>query len=342
MRAKAQVISQWILCLIVLAVSITLAAGARVTLAQTFKMKMSTPTINDVNHQWIKRFKARIEKRVGDRLKVEIYPASQLGSIPRQVDGLLTGTIESFTSPPSFVVGSAPKWQIFDAPGLFDSPQHVNRVVSDKDFREHFLKLGEDKGFKPIGIFFNSGLNVLSRKPIRRLADFRGKKIRTFSSPLQTVPMEVLGATPVPMPLIEVLPALQSGTIDGLLAGITIMSAFKYYDTAKPVTVTDHTLLVSVTYLSKIWFDRLPKDLQQAIVEEGSKVDQEIFEWALWNLKRTYKVWTDNGGELIHLSADEQAKMMKDMARAGAEVLSKDPGVKAEYDILTKFVEKHR
>ena len=75
-----------------------LAPAEQSARAQTV-MKMASATINDVQHEWQKTFAAELGSRVGDKIKVEIYPASQLGAIPRMAEGVLLGTIESFISP---------------------------------------------------------------------------------------------------------------------------------------------------------------------------------------------------------------------------------------------------
>ena len=67
--------------------AVVLFAGA--ASAQQFTMKLSSPTVNDAIHEWMKTFKAGVEQRSGGRIKVEIYPASQLGQIPATVDGVL-------------------------------------------------------------------------------------------------------------------------------------------------------------------------------------------------------------------------------------------------------------
>ena len=76
---------------------------------KTFTMKLSTATINDTQHEWFKRFGALVEKDSGGRIKAEIYPASQLGSIPRQIDGTQFGSIQGWMGPPEFFSTSAPK-----------------------------------------------------------------------------------------------------------------------------------------------------------------------------------------------------------------------------------------
>jgi TRAP-type C4-dicarboxylate transport system substrate-binding protein len=183
---------------------------------------------------------------------------------------------------------------------------------------------------------------VLSRRPIATLADFKGKKIRVFPSPLQIEPMKQLGALPVPMAFGEVLGALQNGTIDGLLAGIPVLTPFKFYDAAKPVTEIHPSIVVSTLVVNKRWFDSLPGDVRAAITEAGAKVDREAYGFAGALVERANKGWVDNGGQLLKLPAAEQAKMMADLKALGARILAEKPEVKAEYDELLKVAERAR
>src|SRR3974390_1647225 len=85
--------------------------------AQQFTMKLSSPTINDVTHEWMKAFKAGVESRSNGRVKVEIYPANQLGQIPATVEGVALGTIEFAIPAVGFLIGLEPRFQVFDAAG---------------------------------------------------------------------------------------------------------------------------------------------------------------------------------------------------------------------------------
>jgi TRAP-type C4-dicarboxylate transport system substrate-binding protein len=277
---------------------------------------------------------------VGERLKVEIYPASQLGAIPRMVEGVTLGSIESFVTPPSFLVSVEPRYQIFDAIGVFRSPEHLCRVLADPDFRKRALALGEAKGLRGIGIFYNSPVIVLSKKPIRALGDFKGQKIRVFATPLQIEPKKALGAIPVPMALSEVLPALQSGTIDGLLAGIPVLTAMKFYDAAKAITEIHPGIVVSTVVVNVKWFDALPADLRTAITAAGDAVDNGSCQVAAGIVARANKGWIDNGGQLLQLPAADQAKMMAELKALGSQLLSQNPAVKAEYDALLKVADR--
>ena len=306
--------------------------------AQTV-MKMATATINDVQHEWLKRFDAAMKPQAS-RLKIEIYPASQLGQIPRMVEGVAVGTIESFVTPTSFLVSVEPRYQVFDAIGVFQSPEHLNRVLQDPAFRKHALAIGESKGLTGIGIFFNSPIIVLSRQPIHKLDDFKGKKIRVFGTPLQIEPMKTLGASPVPMAFGEVMAALQNGTVDGMLAGMPVLTPLKFYDVAKNVTEIHPSIVTSIQVVNKKWFDGLPADLRAAMLDAGAKVDAQAFSFASDLIAGANKAWVANGGQLIKLPAPEQAKMMGELKALGTKLLSSNPAVKADYDELVRVADK--
>src|SRR5687767_3982429 len=98
-----------------LAVLASLPTG--VAAQKTFTMKLSTPSLNDVNHEFMKALKTSVEQRAGGRIKVELYPASQLGQLPRTIEGVQLGTIEMEFPAVGFLVGLEPRYIVFDAPG---------------------------------------------------------------------------------------------------------------------------------------------------------------------------------------------------------------------------------
>lgn len=319
--------------------SVPLALFSAAAIAQPATMKMASATINDVQHEWLKRFDAAMKPHAA-RLKIETYPASQLGQIPRMVEGVAVGTIESFVTPTSFLVSVEPRFQVFDAIGVFNSPEHLNRVLQDASFRSRALALGEDKGLKGIGIFFNSPIIVLARRPIQTLADFNGKKIRVFGTPLQIEPMKKLGASPVPMAFGEVIAALQNGTVDGMLAGMPVLTPMKFYDVAKSVTEIHPSIVTSIQVVNKRWFDSLSPELRTAMLDAGARVDQESFSFATTLIEKANSDWRANGGQLLKLPGSEQAKLMAELKALGTQLLSANPAVKAEYEELLKVAAK--
>lgn len=324
------------------AMALVPALAAAPATAQTYTLKIGSATINDVQHEWQKRWGARVEKRSGGRIKVEIYPASQIGSIPRMIEGLQLGTLEAWIGPPEFVVGHDVRFQALGAPGIFRDMEHAYRVLADAKFRETVLAIGEAKGMKGVSLIVYGPTSYATRRPVRKLDDFKGLKIRVFASPMQTVALARLGATAAPMPLSEVVPALQRGAIDGNRTGITIFTTFKYYDILKSVTETHDAMVTSIALVSKAWYDKLPPDLQKILVEEGRAVEKECFDWTVAFNNKARQTWLANGGELITLPAADQAEMMKRLATVGDEVVTAEPRVKAVYDLMVQTAKAKR
>lgn len=334
--------SRWAPSLAAVSVALALTLPATPADAQTFTLKIGNATINDVQHEWQKRWGARVEKRAGGRIKVEIYPASQLGSIPRMIEGLQLGTLEAWIGPPEFLVGHEPRFQVLGASGIFHDMAHAYKTVGDPKFRAPFLALGEGKGMKGVSLIIYGPTSFATRKPLRKLDDFKGQKIRVFASPMQTVPLARLGATAAPMPLDEVFPALQRGAIDGVRTGITIFTTFKYYDIVKYVTETGDAIVTSVALVSKSWYDKLPPDLQKILMEEGEAVQKELFDWTVDANNKGRALWKEKGGELIQLSPADQAEMMRRLSTVGDEVVAANPPVKQVYDLLVERAKANR
>ncbi|MBX3581089.1 MAG: TRAP transporter substrate-binding protein [Rhizobiaceae bacterium] len=303
-------------------------------------MKLASATINDVQHEWQKVFAKELQARVGDAVKTEIYPASQLGAIPRMAEGVLLGTIEAFTTPTSFMTNVDPRFQAFDVPGLFKTPDDVHAAIHDPDYRAHLEELFLDKGLRVIGAIYNSPTVVFTMKDVTALDGLKGLKIRTFASPLQIKPMEMLGAIPLPLALTEVVPQLESGGLDGMLVGMPILTAFKYYDVGKNILDLRFAEIVSMTVVNEDWFQMQTQEVKAAIVEAGRAAENQVFPWGVENVQKTYKVWTENGGKVNELSAADQAKMEADFSKLSAELLAAEPAVQAEYDRLRALVDE--
>jgi len=247
--------------------AITLAAGA-LALAMTlgvaraqdkiYTMKISLATINDQIHAFAKNFAAALEKESGGRIKPEIYPASQLGPIPRQAEGVQFGAIQCQLVPPEFLVGIDERFEVMAAPGLVGSMAHGQRLVADPEVLKLMLGLGADKGMHGVGLFMVNPSAIASKVPIRHLVDFKGKKIRIFASPFQSTAFDRLGATPVAMTLGDVLPALQQGAIDGAVASTAVFTAFHYQDAAKYATETGQPAIFAIVEISKNGTTRCP------------------------------------------------------------------------------------
>ena len=112
-----------------LAIAAGLVLACAPARAQDFTMKFATQTLNDMQHEYIKVYKTELEKATNNRIKVEVYPASQLGGAQRQTEGLRLGTIEAAIGPVELFVGADQRFQVPALAGLYKNREHLQRVV---------------------------------------------------------------------------------------------------------------------------------------------------------------------------------------------------------------------
>jgi len=324
-----------------------LLTGAAVLLAPLaasaadFTMKIGFVTINDQNQQWADWYKEAVEKGSNGRIEVQIYPASQLGPVPRQIEGIQLGTIEAVLLPADFFVGLDPRYGVFSIPGVFKDMKNAAATVADPALNKEILAIGESKGMVGITAFVYSAADYFGKEPIRRLDDFKGKKFRINATPAERERMKVLGATAVPMPTNEVVPALQRGAIDGTQSAIALFVNFKYIDLGKVLTQTDDTMLVPIAVVSKAWLDKLPADLQTLVVEEGRKLQSRVQARSFEVLDEMRKKWVSAGGEIVTLTAAEQQKLADLLKPVGPEVTKSNPSLNAFYNRVKAVSDKN-
>jgi TRAP-type C4-dicarboxylate transport system substrate-binding protein len=300
-----------------------------------YLMKISTPTINDVPDTYARNLGAALEKDSGGRIKVEVYPASQLGSIPRQIEGTQFGAIQCEVVPPEFMVGLDQRFEVLAAPGLVESLDQGQKVAGDPEVRKLMLSLGANKGLHGAGLFMAEPADIVTKNPIRHIADFKGKKIRIFASKFQSEAFERLGVTPVAMTLGDVLPAIQQGTIDGAVTGMGPVTHMHFVDAAKYVTMTNQPAIFLIVEINKKWYDSLPDDLQQIVNRDALQESVAIRPIASDFRAKSEAAYTASGGEEIKLPADEQASFLKILSTVGADVSKSDPQLAAAYKIVT-------
>ncbi len=297
-------------------------------------MKFATQTINDMQHELIKVYKAELEKATNNRIKVEVYPASQLGGAQRQTEGLRLGTIEAAIGPVELFVGADQRFQVPALSGLYKSRDHLRRVVDVPDFRKMIFDVGAARGTVGLSLHAYDMQSFVFKTPASKLADFSGKRFRVLASEGEQSAIVALGGSAVPMSLPEVLPALQQGTIDGVNSVLGVFVAFRYYDAAPNLLDTAFWPILSVSLVSKVWFDRLPPDLKKAVLETGSKIEPELAKWQVTRIENDTKAWMDKGGKIVKLSPGDQEEAVRRVSGAAQSVVAKSAPLKELYDKL--------
>lgn len=311
--------------------------------AEQFTMKISSPTLNDRTFEWMKQFKAGVESRSNGRVKVQLYPANQLGQIPATVEGVALGTIEMTIPATGFLIGLEPRFQIFDMPGLFDNIEEGYKVLNDPEIEKRLATFGKAKGVEPLITVVHSPLLILSHKAIHKLSDIDGQKIRVpGGAPLHIEPYKKLGALPLSMPLGEVLPAMQNHAIDGFIAGISVFTTFKYYDVAKALTAAPNSFIIVGGLVNRNFMKSLGPELEGIVREEAAKADKGTVAWGAEAAEAAKGVWRKNGGEIIEMSAADNQKYLDVFAEVLPSVLAKSPEIKADYEALVAAAKRHR
>ena len=140
-----------------IATAITLGAS---TSFAAIDMKVGYPTTADPQHDYAVKFVAEVKKRTNGEIAGRVFPTSQLGKIPRQIEGIQLGTQEAFFAPPGFLQGVNKAFQVADVPGFFADHMHAHRTLNDPAFRIPFNLLGESKGVISGNLWVYDGAGV--------------------------------------------------------------------------------------------------------------------------------------------------------------------------------------
>jgi TRAP-type transport system periplasmic protein len=309
--------------------------------AAEYTMKIGLVTLNDMQHNYARKYKEVLEKATNGRIEVQIFPQSQLGTPAAQIEGLQLGTVEMFMIVTDFFAGVDPRFGIFSIPYLFRDKEHANKVLADPELNPYILSMAEPKGLVGLATAVQADARYFAKNPIVHLDDFKGKKLRVNATAAERERMKRLGATAVPMPLSDMIPALQSGVIDGTMSGISIYVNFNLQNLGKTLTKTEDTLIISFGAVSKVWLDKLPPDLRTIVIEEGRKLQPWFVQAGIQEDVEQSQKWKERGGEIVSFSPDEGKKMHDLLATVGADVTNSDPNVKSFYEKVLAVSKKY-
>jgi len=318
--------------------SFALAAGAAG--AADFTMKIGLGTMNDIQHQWANWYKEALESGSKGRIEVRIFPRNQLGTIASQIEGVQLGTIEAFVAPVDFFAGVDPRFGTFSIPMLFKDPAHAEKVILEPALNKEILALGADKGLQPVTVFTYAFAHYFGKQPLRRLDDFKGKKLRVNATAAERAKMRQFGATAVPMDLAEVVPGLQQGVIDGTMSATAVYVNLKFIEVGKVITQVNDTMIISTGAVSRAWLGKLPADLRQLVIDEGAKLQPRVMEHSRVLDEQMRKRWAEAGGEFASLSPEEQARARQLLTGIGEEVTKDNAAVSAFYKRLQSTAQR--
>ena len=270
------------------------------------------------------KFRELAEKYTNGKVKVEVYPNSQLYKDKEEVDALQLGAVQMLApSLAKFGPLGAREFEVFDLPYILPSKAAL-RKVTEGDLGKRLFKKLESKGIVGLG-YWDNGFKVMSaNKPLRTPEDFRGLKMRIQSSKVLEAQMRALGAIPQVMAFSEVYQAMQTGVVDGSENTPSNMYTQKHHEVQKFITLSDHGYIGYAVIANKKFWDGLPGDvrgqLEKAMGEAtayANQISQTENDEALAEIKKSGR------SELIELTPEQKAAWRKALEPLYADMASR-------------------
>lgn len=216
-------------------------------------------------HKW----KELIEERSGGKFKIELYPSSQLGSKDDVMDQMVAGEpVCTLTDGAFFYDRGVKDMGIVFGPFLFDNWDQAFKLNASQWYQDQSKQVEENAHLKIIGADWKYGArHTLTTKPINKVEDFKGMKIRVPTNNIQVKGFEVLGATPTPMALGEVYTSLQQGTIDGVENPLAVLYNGKFHEVAKYLLLDGHVFNITNLVVGTDFYNSLTPEQQKLLVE---------------------------------------------------------------------------
>ncbi|MBL0428439.1 TRAP transporter substrate-binding protein [Ramlibacter alkalitolerans] len=261
----------------------------------------------------MERFAELVEKKSGGRLKVQVFPGGALGSDQANVSALQGGTLEMAAMNSGIFGNVVKEFAIYDFPFLFGNPKEADAVV-DGPFGQNLHRKLEDKGLVGLA-YYELGFRELtnSRRPVRKVEDIAGLKLRVIPNPINVDWVTALGANPTPLPFPELYAALEQKAVDGQENPVATIKGAKLYEVQKYLTLTNHQYNPQSVVVSKRFWDTLApadrKTLQEAAQE--SAVYQRTQSRAM--LQSGMEDLRKGGMEITELPPAEVAKLREKM-----------------------------
>jgi TRAP-type transport system periplasmic protein len=317
--------------------------GAPAAEAQTFQFKYTdyNPPGNFISNE-IYRWSKEIMDKSGGQVKIEVFPSSQMGPVPRQYDLVRTGVADFGFILLGSTPGRFPLSELSQLPGLF--PNGYSAAVALQETYPQYLAK-EFAGVKMLYLFAAPSPAILTKKPVHVLEDAKGLRIRQ-PDPVHALLIQALNATPTAVQPGDVADGLQKGTIDAVMMSYSGVTAFQLQSVARYSTEWNTGTIAFAMTMNQDSYDKLPPDIKKAIddttgmagaMRGGGEFDRDD--------KASRKVSGEAGVQFIAGSPDDSAKLLaigdRLAAKAVADLEAKGLPGKAYFAALKAARDKH-
>jgi TRAP-type transport system periplasmic protein len=217
-------------------------------------------------------FKRLVEQKSNGRIAVQVFNNSELGSEREMAEMVHNGALEMVLSGLPGTGAYAPEIEVMEAFYVYKSVEDLARITTAirDDIQEFMLP----KGFFLVGMMYQGPRITLSTKPLRTIDDFKGLRLRVPQTPLFVSLARTWGATPTAISLTEVYTSLESGVITAMEATAETIVTSNFHEKAKYLLMTRHNFYPQPMVVNRKWYEALPKDLQQSILDAAKESAQ--------------------------------------------------------------------
>jgi TRAP-type C4-dicarboxylate transport system substrate-binding protein len=310
--------------------------------SQEYLIKVAT--IAPDGSTWVKVLKeydSQIRKESNGRMGFKIYAGGVAGD---EIDVLKKIRIGQYHAAGFTGVGIgeiAPNLRVLDSPFLFKSYDEVDYIY--QKFSDEFEREIEKGGFVLLGWAEVGFVYTFTKTPVYGVDDLKKLKMWAWQGdPIAEVAYKVIGVTPVPLSITEVLTSLQTGIIDGVYGSPLAILATQWFTRVKYMHDVPLSNASGALLISKRYFDSLPKDLQEILLRNGKKYMRKLVELSREENKKAIETLKKNG---IMITEPPSKKVLNEYDEVGKKIRRALVGKVFSQDWLDKVekaVEEYR
>lgn len=257
-----------------LAMGVAFAAGMIGTAqAQTtLKVGLIDPP-GHIDVQATERMAERVSEATGGEVKLEVYPAAQLGFAADMLSGMKLGTVEMFVGATTWLGAFDTDWWVSGTLYAFNDQEHARTFHEGPIFQAMAEKLVEDHGIRVLAQNWDRGpRNFIATRPVETIDDLAGLKIRVPPQESWITDFKLAGASPTPMSLTETFTGLQQGIVEATEQASNWLYANKYHTIATQLTRTNHNYEETGVMISETVWQSLTPEQQEALQTAATEV----------------------------------------------------------------------
>lgn len=307
--------------------------------AKTLVRISHTQTDTHPDHLGFVAFKDYIEKNLGDKYEVQIFPNGSLGANEKVLELIKQGSVQFLSVSTANIEAFDKIYAVFSVPYLFTSEKAYEGFISDPEVLKKLSVNAKADGFTAMAAFTAGTRNFYSKTPIKSVADLEGKKFRVQAGPTNVAMMNAFGAAATPMSFGEVYSALQQGVIDGAENNELALTDQKHGEVCKYFSYDGHQMCPDIVVGSQVFLDKLSAE-DRNVFEDAAKVAQEA-EFAAWHksVDDAKAKAIQMGVEFIDVDANEFREKVLPLHE---QLLKDNPAMKEIYDAASAYNAAHQ